>query len=1301
MSGFSANRNSIVHYMSPAGGGVDDSTRVQAAANTFAYNGKVVLRAGDWNWETPCTLPSGAWIEGTSGARIISSITATGGPGGYEQSVFRAFIAPAGTTTSITVQADQGDFTLTVAANLVDVGDTILLQPTGVTNVAQILIVTDKSGSGPYVLSLDRPVEFKCLVGSSVQTVTVPCDIVISGNGLEITGTGDRAVEFGAAQNCLVEDLNINASFESIAVSFDIAGYRNTARRIRVFGDDTSASGVALECQVESIIEDCYISNCGNVNAANSSIYVTTSKRFIVRGCVIRKGMNGVDVAYSSSSDEEGCENGIVTDCHITDGLGSGVRVSGSKNIEVSNIICRHNQYGIAIYNNAVRGASNIYLNNIVVEDATTDGLLLMGTNIHAKNVQANSCAAHGVRVSNDNFADPSTVWINGLTSNSNGGHGLFVDGAAGDGGIVYVNNVTTSLNVGAGLKITGSVGGGALYVEGWLSDNDCSAGLEGIWNNTHASGTLSISNSRVRNSVNGVWFGVHAAVGTTVLTNYVAEYLSGTGTKALVDLQAAGTMYLDNVRTFGALTYGIYAGHSTASSVREGTNVDLSSCLTPYVFDSFSTLYRTATQFPASTLTALKAIPSPRNGLIVQVAETDAEYVFDTSSSATANNWTVLSAIDGTTGRWLIKSDTLVFGGSRGDGVRLTNAVMNSASAILTSASAPFTSASVGKKIIVHGAGAAGIALIATISAFNSTSQVTLSATASTSVTSAVAIFGTDVASAMQAGFDATAGSGVSIFLPAGRYVIGTGMIMPTNLHLIGSPSTIISSALVATGTEINNPLGTQNLLGGSSTTLAAIARRGDRTISITANIATVGQFIRVKSIAPEGNNQMFNFKVQAISGSGPYTITLDRPLQFTFIVNSLIDALVYLPENIQIDGNDMTIDGSGDTVIQLWHCFRTNVNRVNVLGKPTPSSPSSFGNWALTSDIGCYRNHIFQLRAVGTNGLAISCNEATTLEQCTIDDSDEHGILMWDGVDCQLLNCRANNSTLQGLNISSNGNQHGSLNLYVFGGNYDCNTYGIIVQAETQGLKIEGVSCKYSKYYGVAIIYASQIIELINCDIGPATQADGGAIQADELFYALPAIYATSGSYVRMRGGRILFDGPTYPVAGAINQLGAVANGSGTVIELLNVDIRMDLLSSGAGNAVGVCSGGGGTIVLDNGTRFYGTQSGGNHFAIITGGTGTVRIGRVDLDAIFVGLRYFGSGYYSRNSTVVSNGAGTSQNVTWPNIKSTDRIEFRLVTSGGTPTPRPPIYTITEGVSFTVTFASGDTSTYEYIIY
>src|ERR1019366_1007352 len=106
-----------------------------------------------------------------------------------------------------------------------------------------------------------------------------------------------------------------------------------------------------------------------------------------------------------------------------------------------------------------------------------------------------------------------------------------------------------------------------------------------------------------------------------------------------------------------------------------------------------------------------------------------------------------------------------------------------------------PYTAADVGKSIKVAGAGAGGIDLVTTISAFGSAGSITLAAAAGTGVSGAQVVWGTDDGPAIQAAFVALANTGVAPLFDYGICVVATpvGAGNPSHLAIWGTPSVTI----------------------------------------------------------------------------------------------------------------------------------------------------------------------------------------------------------------------------------------------------------------------------------------------------------------------------------------------------------------------------------------------------------------------------------------------------------------------------------------------------------------------------
>lgn len=88
----------------------------------------------------------------------------------------------------------------------------------------------------------------------------------------------------------------------------------------------------------------------------------------------------------------------------------------------------------------------------------------------------------------------------------------------------------------------------------------------------------------------------------------------------------------------------------------------------------------------------------------------------------------------------------------------------------------------------------------------------------------------------------------------------------------------------------------------------------------------------------------------------------------------------------------------------------------------------------------------------------------------------------------------------------------------------------------------------------------------------------------------------------------------------------------------------------------------------------------------------------GTVVITGLDVAAGYAGTVYYSRG-TITANGAGTAQDVLFPDTNASDHLRLTRVTTGGVPSTNPLIVR-TISSKFAVTFAAGDTSNYEFDI-
>lgn len=155
----------------------------------------------------------------------------------------------------------------------------------------------------------------------------------------------------------------------------------------------------------------------------------------------------------------------------------------------------------------------------------------------------------------------------------------------------------------------------------------------------------------------------------------------------------------------------------------------------------------------------------------------------------------------------------TLTGHGAVSDAQMIEDGAMTSGQPALTSPAGLFTSADVGKAIVVGGAGAGGAKLRTTVSAYVSTTELTLTDNAQTTITSGGAAWGTDCSAALAAALseaDAQRGGTILVdgtFLlaePVSRAFFATVTTSYVRILGTGSDSTLII-ALDSTETALN----------------------------------------------------------------------------------------------------------------------------------------------------------------------------------------------------------------------------------------------------------------------------------------------------------------------------------------------------------------------------------------------------------------------------------------------------------------------------------------------------------------
>jgi len=221
---------------------------------------------------------------------------------------------------------------------------------------------------------------------------------------------------------------------------------------------------------------------------------------------------------------------------------------------------------------------------------------------------------------------------------------------------------------------------------------------------------------------------------------------------------------------------------------------------------------------------------------------------------------------------------------GAKGDVKFAGGAAMTMGSPTLTATTNPFASTDVGKVVWVPGAGTGGKTLGATITAFTSAGQVTLSASAATSVTGKTIGFGTDDTSAIQAAIDAASGAGGGqVICQSGRTYLVRNIYLRPGVDLNLNQATLIRPANEAKFSRMVQAAGATGTSGwGGPVDTAPVTLRSG---TLDGNLANQGPF---QSYELEQQHLVF-FYADASQGAG----RLRANLRELTLQNSVADGI------------------------------------------------------------------------------------------------------------------------------------------------------------------------------------------------------------------------------------------------------------------------------------------------------------------------------------------------------------------------------------------------------------------------
>ncbi len=326
------------------------------------------------------------------------------------------------------------------------------------------------------------------------------------------------------------------------------------------------------------------------------------------------------------------------------------------------------------------------------------------------------------------------------------------------------------------------------------------------------------------------------------------------------------------------------------------------------------------------------------------------------------------------------------------------------------------------------------------------------------------------------------------TICLESGKWICRSKQRIPSGTHLVASPGVKVHQELVYTGTDFLNAAFSSGPVFGDPITGTLSA-----SIPVSSNQVTsyalfpVGSIVRL-SRGASGLCQLY-YRIVSASSSMPYTYTLSRPVKHAFFAGDMIQSVESIPTDIRIDGNGMSVSGTGDRYFEIAAGLRCQVSGVRIdpshgwLGVGGPAMSFDIGGY-LCSFTNCVINSVGQEINAGA---IIESGERCTIQGCTAEYTGRVGVGLYDCVSSYLVDCVSTGCTY-GAYIGSDGIMVGCRDCGVRGGTFWNNQQGVLCGVSQRSI-ISGLTCNYNTQCGIKIA-TNEVDSIVSdcCGVGNA---------------------------------------------------------------------------------------------------------------------------------------------------------------------------------------------------------------------
>jgi hypothetical protein len=581
------------------------------------------------------------------------------------------------------------------------------------------------------------------------------------------------------------------------------------------------------------------------------------------------------------------------------------------------------------------------------------------------------------------------------------------------------------------------------------------------------------------------------------------------------------------------------------------------------------------------------------------------------------------------------------------------------------------------------------------------------------------------DDSAAIQSAIDANAGTGVSVWFPAGVYKIATpiALLNASDTSIWMGPGVTLLSTITPGFASVNRTIFyAAQPTTGAATVLSANAVVGSNIIHTVA-APTVGTEIALASAML--GEQIAYYDVVKVTGAGPFTVTLDREVRRPYVIGDAVQTVTARLHRLIIRGNHAKMTGTGDRYIELLGAKDCLVEDLIL-----DTSIGAISDLACSFDVGSYRCVYRNIKAQGitpntpngsaTHGIALEVAEDCHIEGCEAIGWSFAGFTLLSAVDCIISASHGRENIGNGCVLTADVGEYGCLDCQIMGGDFNSNqASNVVVAAASEGTQMVAVdasycssvggagllldatggalhgtkivACKFSNNANVGIINGATNLDTTLTGVETNGNASAGIITSANMTIdnwtssgnlgTFPAdLYAAGTAQVIVEGYVLTNNVPNgnnilVAAAASLFMSGGLtfANGNGATVAIVNGYLFLEGCKwSGAG--VGVT----GVFVNNNGTFDQGSGVDLSHFTT---------------NSVFLNSP---TAYWNR-TLITAAGTGLAQTVPYPKLNADHRIHTDRLTTGGVPTGGGPLIVKTAGVGWTDTFSAADTSNYE----